>query len=412
MVRATAGRVRLVAELAYHVSTGARKKAMLRIPESHSLYLCPNSCARRYGIRAFKSGLAGKVSFLRFSQADVAAGSYEQRIEEAIGRVLDLVKPTPRAITLHVNCIDDFLGTDDVALLDSLARRFPSTKFVLSRVNPIAADIKRNDSKAQGIHSRLYDLLDEPATHDAGLTLLGCFESIIGLGEFSDIARDAGFHPLRDLPSCATFSDYQDLARSSYAVSLSFLGDAALRRFEERFGMRGLIWPATYDLDEIERMYERFGALVGKAIDCAPYRARAEESVRRAVDAVGARPVIVDSSSSMRPFTLACNLADMGFNVAAVMALHVKGEDARAAKDLSALHPEIVVVKREGHEALQGYAQALGDTSEAIAIGVDATTLLCARRSVDMYHDEGHFGFQGVELLMEKLTRAAVGEVA
>ena len=45
-----------MANLAHHIPE-QRAKSTLRIPESHDLYLCPNACGRRQGIRALRNGV-------------------------------------------------------------------------------------------------------------------------------------------------------------------------------------------------------------------------------------------------------------------------------------------------------------------------------------------------------------------
>ena len=163
-------------ELMYQVSTGARKKRVLRIPQSHTLYISPNSCARRQGIRALKNDIGSHVSFLKLSEADVATGAYEEQIKTSIKRVLEEIVPRPRVLILSVNCIDDFLGTDFRALICNLSAEYPEVHFMLSRINPISDDVKTG--KVQRIQKNLYSLLQPTKNHDKGITLIGAFEPI------------------------------------------------------------------------------------------------------------------------------------------------------------------------------------------------------------------------------------------
>ena len=395
-----------MARLMYQISTASRRKRTLAIPESRTLYLCPNACARRRGLRALRNGVMDDVSFLRFSQADVVTGSYEHNAIEACGRLLDALPKRPRVVSLYVNCIDDFLGTDARALVDELSSLHPDVRFVLSRINPISDDVSK--TKLQSIHMRLYEPLEPQAEHDGGVTLLGHFEEIPAASEFHRIVAGLGLGPVRQVLTCADFAEYELLAKSCLALSLSHLGDAALDDFGERLGVAGMRWHASYALDEIERRYRRLAALCGGSVDCSEFAAEARAAIKRARAVVGDAPIAVDSSASLKPFALALDLLSYGFNVRAVFALHAKADDSAAARLLEKEHPEVAIVRDGGAAAVRGVPRATRD-ADWVAVGSDAAFLLEAPHAVDMYHDEGFFGFQGVKALMEGLSAAVEG---
>ena len=434
-----------MAQLAYQIPSGGRRRAILRIPESHDLYLCPNSCGRRQGIRALKNGEADHASFLNFSQADVALGDYVRQIDEAVDAVLERVLPRPRVLTLHVNCIDDFLGTDTDALLEGLAQRHPDVTFLLARLNPVAADVRGGASPAQAVQAGLYVPLVPvaPGEHDAGVNVVGAFARLPQTSEIYEVLAALGTPTdgVRDLLSCPTFADYQLMARSRLTLSVGHLGDEAAADMEERLGIPWMAWPACYALDEIARRYGRLVRALASpdvgtpcpageadfmgaadtdadashaATDTglpacvtdllAAARRRAESALARAREALGDLPVYVDTSASLMPFSLACALLGYGFNVRAVFALHSKGWDDDARRALEASHPEVLVVTTQGIEAIQGFDLPRA----AVSVGRDAGFLVRANHVAELYHDEGHFGFDGMarlaDLLVESLS--------
>lgn len=393
-----------MAQLMYQISTAKRKKRTLRIPQSHTLYLSPNSCARRQGLRALRNGILDDVSFLRFSQVDIVTGVYEERVYEACDRLLEALPQRPRVIALYVNCIDDFLGTDARALVKGLSSRHPDVHFTLSRINPISADVE--NTKLQGIHARLYDPLEPAARHDDGVTLLGHFERIPAQSEFFRIVAQLGLGPVRQLFTCADYAEYRQLAQSRVAVSLSHLGDAALDDFMMRLGVPGMCWHACYGVNEIERRYGELATLAGAKADVSSFFDDAVRAVDRARVALEGVPVVLDTSATMRPFSLALDLLAYGFDVRLVFALHAKADDSAAERRLAFEHPEVAIVRRGGAEAVTGGSWPV-DAGACVALGSDAAFLLKTDRMVDIYHDEGYFGFQGVVSLMDGLRAAA-----
>ena len=416
-----------MAQLAYQIPSGGRRRAILRIPESHDLYLCPNSCGRRQGIRALKNGEAEHASFLSFSQADVALGDYLHQIDDAVDAVLERVSPRPRVLTLHVNCIDDFLGTDTDALLAELAQRHPDVTFLLARLNPIAADVRGGASPAQVVQAGLYAPLVPVASgeHDAGVNVVGTFARLPESSEVYDVLAALGTpaDEVRDLLSCPTFADYQLMARSRLTLSVGHLGDGAAADMQERLGIPWMAWPACYDLDEIARRYARLTELLGaeaggadagsdkmgtEAEACAPglpasvagllanAREKAEAALARAREALGDMPLYVDTSASLMPFSLALALLRYGFNVRAVFALHSKGWDDDARRELEGGHPGVLVVTSQGYDLPR----------EAVSVGRDAAFLVRAHHLAGLYHDEGYFGFDGVARLADALVES------
>ena len=440
-----------MSQLSYQIPDNGRKKTLLRIPESHTLYLCPGSCGRRQGIRALKNGEADHASFLTFSQADIALGDYIGMVHDAVDEVLDAIEPTPRVITLYVNCIDDFIGTDGAALVEELGARHPGTRFLLSHINPVAADVRGN--VAVDIHTNHYAAL-EPVPceeRDAGVNAVGGFVSVPDSCELRGYLEALGVPVLRELVACTTFDEYSALARSRFNIAVSHLGQDACQMMEQRLGITWMYWPACYDPDELARRYEMLGlalsvplfdnvtneapgknatgagasntaadvgaettsTLHGGTLPAATLRldaaesllrearARADGATERALAAVGELPVVVvDTCASLMPFSLALALIKAGFNVAAVFALHSKGNDTEAEEELTREHPEIVVVRKQGLEAMA----ELGIPHTCVALGRDAAFLLRANHSPDMYHDEGLFGYEGIEKLMDSIA--------
>ena len=344
-------------------------------------------------------------------------------VHDAVDEVLDAIEPTPRVITLYVNCIDDFIGTDGAALVEELGARHPGTRFLLSHINPVAADVRGN--VAVDIHTNHYAAL-EPVPceeRDAGVNAVGGFVSVPDSCELRGYLKALGVPVLRELVACTTFDEYSALARSRFNIAVSHLGQDACQMMEQRLGIPWMYWPACYDPDELARRYEMLGlalsvplfdnvtnesagaSMAALRLDAAENllvkaRARADEATARALAAVGGLPVVVDTSASLRPFSLALALIKAGFNVAAVFALHSKGNDAEAEEELAREHPEIVIVRKQGLEAMA----ELGIPRDCVALGRDAAFLLRADHSPDMYHDEGLFGYEGIEKLMDSIT--------
>ena len=387
--------------LSYFIPHHGRAKVSLRVPESHSLHICPPACGRRIGIRAIRSGGKREVSFLSLTQADVSTGGYTGLVEQAVEELMELLTPSPRAFQLYVNCIDNFLGTDEEALVASLRARFPGVGFAVFHIDPVAADEAVSPGMRQ--QEKLYAFLEPGMERDGGVNLLGPFVSPDPAGELYPFLSRCGARPVRDLLRCETFAQYQELGRSRLNLVLHHLGGWAARCLEQRLGIPWLEVLPTYDLEETGENYRRIaGALGVSCPDLSGEREAARAAVARALEAVGDRPVVVDSSASMRPFALAAALHRYGFRVQAVYAAHWKETDAADRAWLEERLPGLRVLCSERYEDV--LIREL--PRDCMAVGFDSAYLLRARHFVDIQRDEGLFGYHGIRRLMELLVCA------
>ena len=464
----------MTTHLSYSVPEGRRKKRILRIPESQSLYVCPQSCARRQAIRALRNGEADCMAFLQLSQADLVSGDYEGLVGEAVAQLLEALPKPPRVIQVYVNCVDDFVGTDGETLVAGLREQFPDVRFSLSHINPIAVDVQADF--VGKMHAGLYGLLEQPARQDAGVSVFGSFEPLPAETELHAALSAAGAGSVRHIAACDTFAEYQQLAASAVALSVARGGEQTARDVAQRFGMNFLSWRPTYSIAEVNARYRELAAALagseamrgstafcdgettdeqalgrGVVADCkpvegaaasspvdgdsiavtegafafdeagralwkamapvlSPARARAQAAVERALAAVGDTPVIVGADASFAPFDLARELAEYGFKVQRVYGLHLKGADQQAEARLREAFPQVQVVRDENVDAV--LQSGVADGARSLGIGADAAFLAGTQWTVDIYHDEGYFGFQGIERLMNGIADAMADAAA
>lgn len=388
--------------LSYFIPHHGRPKISLRIPESHSLHVCPAACGRRSGIRAVRNGTKEHVSFLYITEADVSGGTYEKAVTDAVETLLELLSPPPRAFQIYVNCIDDFLGTDEAALSGALNARFPGVAFALFHINPVSSDEAVPPGMRQ--QERLYSFL-KPGPHDTGVNLVGAFVPPEPACELYSFLRECGVCEVRELTGCPDYAHYQHMSASRLNLVLMQMGRYAAQQMERRLGIPWLFLPVSYDLDQIQTDYQALAGALGRPCpDLSGPRRRARQAISDALKAVGTLPVVVDSSAAMRPFALAATLHRYGFRVSTVYAAHWKEDDRADRAWLEEHCPNLTVLCSERYKDVR----ALGVPRKSLCIGYDSAYLLRARHFVDMQRDEGLFGYHGLTQLMERMARAAL----
>ncbi len=117
------------------------------------------------------------------------------------------------------------------------------------------------------------------------------------------------------------------------------------------------------------------------------------------------RSVAIDSEASIMVFAAARALLKYGFNVTQVLvSRNLFPFDEEARQLLLDEHPELEVVRSDD------YTEVTGEKRDVfLAMGGDCIRMMNHQCHVDIWHDEGFFGFQGVRKLMDAI-RESIGE--
>ncbi|WP_172135909.1 nitrogenase component 1 [Adlercreutzia sp. ZJ473] len=402
-------------DLRYRTRLPQRHRDRLRVPESHTLFVCPPACGRRHALRVLENGASDDYSFCFLSPSDIALGDYERRLPLVVADLAARLPERPRVVTLVFNCVDDFLGTDEQALVQALERAVPGVRIAVTRVNPVS---EGGREKSSGMQGGICDLLEPQERHDDAIMVVGRFDDLPATSEFVAVMRAWGVSEVRNVATCRTFDEYRRLASSALALSVSWIGRRQCLQLEQRLRLPTLHWQTTYGVGRMAANYAALAqALHARGVvdeaactcpeasshDLRRARERAERALEQARKAVGERPVAVDSLATHKPHALAQSLADAGFHVIAVVAPHAKASQREGARELARTHPEIMQLD----SAFGLNAGALGGAEGLLAVGADAAACFGAHAAVDMFHDEGCFGFDGVARFYEALARAA-----
>lgn len=389
--------------LAYYAPERERQHVMPRVPQSHSLHICPSACSRRNVITAMKYGDKQNISCLHITEADVISGNYENIIGDAIADLLEILTPPPRIFLLYFKCIDDFLGTDESALLQGLRARFAHIEFACCHIDPVALDGKIMPGML--IQSRLYSFLKKNDVHDNGMNLVGSFMPLDPSSEVHTLLRTLDIGPIRSLFECATYEDYQQMAKSRFTMVLSKMGELAAEVIEKNTGIPYCYCPTAFDPDMIVDNYRKIAASLNK--DCPDFsveRGQAFEDIASTQKVVGSMPVIVDSATPSRIFPLAKMLVLNGFNVQLIFASRVFDIDRDDYEWLKKNRPGLRIERANNYENILGY----GIDADSLTIGYECASVLRTNHCVDLWQGEGLYGFHGLHKLMRMIREAVM----
>jgi nitrogenase molybdenum-iron protein alpha/beta subunit len=387
--------------ISYFTPQHGKTESHIRVPESYKLHVCPSACGRRFAIHALSNRQKDTVSCLYITEGDVVSGHYEDMIGDAVGELLAELSPKPKVVLIYVNCIDDFLGTDEPALLKRLHAQYPFLRFTVCHVDPIALDGRIKPGEK--LHNQIYSLLDYTGKKDKGINMISNFAPIDAESELFRVLSGWGKYEVRQLSDRKTFAEFLQMADSRLNLLMTPMGKFAVQSMAEKLDIPYLTKMVPYDMDEIVQVYQDMAAILGERTpDFGPEIEQTRQAVQKTLEHVGNMPVIVDSSASCRPFGMAKALCRYGFNVQAVFYIRMYDQDWEDRKWLESHFPKVSLVRSQNYELIMNTPFG----KECIAIGFDCGYMIHAAHFVDMLHDETFFGFQGVRKLMRLIWGA------
>ena len=393
-------------ELSYYLPEPAKTHTVINIPGSHTLYVGPSSCTRRHCLDAEKHGDRSKVSFLYVTEADVISGDYEDVIGDAIEELIQIIEPVPYVFLIAVFCIDDFLGTDEEALIAGLEKRFEGRKFTVAHIDPVTL----GESKKKGVMKKnvnMFRFIDPSEEKDDSVLIMGNYVDMDPECDFMKMLADSGIGNAREIRTCNTYEEYQEIGKSRLAIGMRYAPENMIAYIENKLGIPHYYFAACYDVDYIAKGYGDISEkLSGRRQD---WSERAEETRKYAMETaelLQGRPVAIDSGASIMVFATALALLKYGFNVTHVfVSRNLFPFDEEARQIVLKEYPQVKEIRSDDYKEVKA-----GKTDEVyLAIGEDCLNFVREERHMDIWHDEDYFGFDGVRKCMDKV-RESIGE--
>lgn len=386
-----------------HGGWGVVRMGMLA-PESYQLFICPFACGRHGALGALKQGLKDRISYYYVDQSDIING-YDDLILNAVEELLRVLKKRPRAMFVFVSCLDDLIGTDCDAVEAELELRDPDIQFRIAHMNPIT--LGSDEPPPIGIQKRIYSLLSKQPERDNGVNSIGNLVAVDPKCELHKMLAQEAVSGLRHVSQYQNFDKWQEMARSSANLVLMPPGMKAAKEMEARCGIPYRFFPVSYDLDVVAEQYRGIHEFLhpnaSASYDLTADRQAAEKAIENTVKKLGRLPLILDSSAVVRPFSLAKALSKYGFTVYRIFAQEVIPSDHEAFEWVTEHMPTVEILQPE-HNDIVKFDRRFPDS---LSIGVNAAYISGSGHVVDLFADEGLFGYYGIRKLMELMEEAA-----
>ena len=380
------------------------------VPEAHQIYVCADNCMRGVVLTAAEMNAADRFSFVIVEEKDLLGGNLEDVTIEGVTDVLNRLDKKPKAVLLFTVCLHHFLGSDLDRIYGELEKRFPEIFFMRCFMDPIMQ--KTGPTPDQKLRLAMYDAVQERKADPKCVTVLG---SDFALDEGSDICRILKKNEilLREIPTCETWEDYQNLGEGSLILNCYPAGKFGAEKQAERLGRPFLYLPGSFDYGEIQEQEEKLLGMLGQqnnrktgkinGLDIEKEIRECEEALSHAHQIIGDTPIAVDYLFHPRPLGLTKLLLTHGFQVQSVFLDSISPEEKEVFFWLKENYPELKLISTVRPEMRVRTRQ---QSEKILAIGQKAAWFTGSRNFVNMVQGGGLWGFDGIRHTAQLMVEA------
>ena len=380
------------------------------VPEARQIYVCADNCMRGVVLTAAEMNAADRFSFVIVEEKDLLGGNLEDVTIEGVTDVLNRLDKKPKAVLLFTVCLHHFLGSDLDRIYGELEKRFPEIFFMRCFMDPIMQ--KTGPTPDQKLRLAMYDAVQERKADPKCVTVLG---SDFALDEGSDICRILKKNEilLREIPTCETWEDYQNLGEGSLILNCYPAGKFGAEKQAERLGRPFLYLPGSFDYEEIQEQEEKLLGMLEqqnnrktgeiKGLDIEKEIRECEEALSHAHQIIGDTPIAVDYLFHPRPLGLTKLLLTHKFQVQSVFLDSISPEEKEVFFWLKENYPELKLISTIRPEMRVRTRQ---QSEKILAIGQKAAWFTGSRNFVNMVQGGGLWGFDGIRHTAQLMVEA------
>lgn len=380
------------------------------VPEAQQIYVCADNCMRGVVLTAAEMNAADRFSFVIVEEKDLLGGNLEDVTIEGVTDVLKRLDKKPKAVLLFTVCLHHFLGSDLDRIYGELEKRFPEIFFMRCFMDPIMQ--KTGPTPDQKLRLAMYDAVQERKADPKCVTVLG---SDFALDEGSDICRILKKNEilLREIPTCETWEDYQNLGEGSLILNCYPAGKFGAEKQAERLRRPFLYLPGSFDYGEIQEQEEKLLGMLGQqnnrktgkinGLDIEKEIRECEEALSHAHQIICDTPIAVDYLFHPRPLGLTKLLLTHGFQVQSVFLDSISPEEKEVFFWLKENYPELKLISTVRPEMRVRTRQ---QSEKILAIGQKAAWFTGSRNFVNMVQGGGLWGFDGIRHTAQLMVEA------
>lgn len=286
------------------------------IPESIHILISPMACQRHCDFDLKMNGYTKGVYSLFLTEQEIVGGKVAEVLEEEIDRILEMVSPRPKVITITVTCVDSLIHTDYTKIERKLREKF-GIRFGIVKMFPIMAEnkVKHTDLFPHMVYSQIQ--VDAKKPKKKIVNLLGKIDVPDESTDFYTVLKNAGYS-VREIRQCKTLEEFDEMGEACLNVVLSEFHLHAAKMMEKKYRIPYFFWNQHMNYETIKENYEQVGKILGHQLKIDEYYCRAKEKAEQVRKLSNERTFAVGQRIDYVPVKVACDLIAIGLKVKCV----------------------------------------------------------------------------------------------
>lgn len=374
------------------------------IPESHQIFVCAQSCLRGVVLTAAEMGAMDRFSTITIQENNVLEGDMEKLILEGVSDILSRLPVRPKAVLIYTSCIHHFMASDLRLVFKRLSEQHKDIAFVDCYMNPIMRKSKLTPDAT--MRRQLYRLLPPAEKKEKQINLIGNNTVTDADSELMIMLREGGF-TIKDICTCKTYEDYQEMSESQTNISFHAAAVAAGEDLKIRLNQEHLHLPNSFDYAKIRENLSRTASYFHLMLpDLNVLEQQTEEQIEHTAKLLKGIPISIDYTAVDQPLGLARLLISHGFKVISVFADNYTGEEAEAFTWLKENAGELKLYGTVHWSMRVMDRNAAKEYGKLLAVGQKAAYFTGTEYFVNLVENDGCFGFHGIRKLMKLMEEA------
>lgn len=374
------------------------------MPGAHQIYVCADNCMRGVVMTAAEMGAQERFSEVILEEDDLYDGNLEEVTIEGVSDCINKLPYRPRAVLVFLVCLHHFVGTDERRVYEELEHRFPDIDFVRCWMDPIMQ--KRGLTPDQKLRKSMLDVLRPLPVRKRCVALVGDNLALRRESDLWQVIEGGGITALQ-IQDAGSYDEYLQMGAAGLLLTRAPAAEHALRQTCRRLERPGLYLPCALGYEEIDALTGELCAALGlPAPDAVEKRERAEEALDHLRQALGERPIVIDTVAVARPLGLARLLLSHGLRVTGIYADALSPAEEDDFSWLQTNAPDLVL-----HSTSQVQDRVLHRHDDRIlAVGPRAAWFAGTAHFVNIIDDDGMWGYSEIVRLCALMEEAALQE--
>ena len=297
------------------------------IPESIHIIVSPLACQRHCDFDLKMNGYTEGIYSLFLTEQEIVGGKVVNVLEKEIRRLLQILSPQPKVITITVTCIDGLIRSDYAGLEQMLMREY-GIRFGVVEMFAIIADnkIKHTDKFPHMVYGRIQADPEKPKKKL--INLIGKIDIPDVHTDFYTILAEAGYE-VREIRQCRTLEEFDEMGEACLNIVLSEFNLYAAKMMEKKYNIPYFFWNQHMDFETIRSNYEELEKILGCKLNIDTYYQQAKEKAEMVKSLAAGKTFAMGQRIDYIPVKAACDLTAIGLNIKCVFVEKIDKADLK-----------------------------------------------------------------------------------